>query len=284
VITHDLTTPIDLVTKNEIGDINYVLNLASESHVDRSISEPRDFILNNTNLILTMLELARASDNLKLFIQMSTDEVYGPAAEGHNHAEWETQYPSNPYSASKAAQEDISYSYWRTYGLPIVITNTMNIFGERQDTEKFIPLIIRNITKQLPVLVHAQKLNNNEWKSGSRYYLHARNQADALKFILDKCDQIDTIYKNNNKVMEKFNIVGEKEVSNEIIVKLISKIMNAESNITYIDFHSARPGHDLRYALNGDKMKKLGWKPPLPFEESLRRTVNWYVNNTSWII
>jgi dTDP-glucose 4,6-dehydratase len=84
--------------------------------------------------------------------------------------------------------------------------------------------------------------------------------------------------------MEKFNIVGEKEVSNEIIVKLISKIMNAESNITYIDFHSARPGHDLRYALNGDKMKKLGWKPPLPFEESLRRTVNWYVNNTSWII
>lgn len=283
VITHDLTTPIDLVTKNEIGSIDYVLNLASESHVDRSIVEPRDFILNNTNLILTMLEFARASDNLKLFIQMSTDEVYGPAVEGHNHSEWETHYPSNPYSASKAAQEDISYSYWRTFGIPIVVTNTMNIIGERQDSEKFIPLIIRNVTKHLPVPVHAQKANNG-WISGSRYYLHARNQADALRFILDKCDQIDTVYKKNDKVMEKFNIVGEKEVSNESIVKLICEIMNVESNITYLDFHSARPGHDLRYALNGDKIKNLGWKPPVLFEESLRRTVNWYVNNPSWIV
>jgi dTDP-glucose 4,6-dehydratase len=284
VITHDLTTPIDLVTKNEMGNIDYILNLASESHVDRSIVEPRDFILNNTNLILTMLEFARASDNLKLFIQMSTDEVYGPAAAGHNHTEWETHYPSNPYSASKASQEDISYSYWRTFGIPIVVTNTMNIIGERQDTEKFIPLIIRNVTKQLPVLVHAQKINDNGWKSGSRYYLHARNQADALKFILDKCNQIDTVYQKNDKVMEKFNIVGEKEVSNDNIVKLICEIMNVESNITYLDFHSARPGHDLRYALDGQKMKNLGWKPPVPFEESLRKTVNWYVNNPSWIV
>jgi len=283
VITHDLTTPIDLVTKSEFGKINFILNIASESHVDRSISEPREFILNNTNLILTMLELARVSDNLKLFIQMSTDEVYGPAIDGHNHNEWETHLPSNPYSASKASQEDICYSYWRTFGIPLVITNTMNIIGERQDTEKFIPLTIRNIVKNLPVSVHSQKISNNHWKSGSRYYLHARNQADALKFIIEKSFQLNTKYEKSDKVMEKFNIVGEKEVSNEELVHLISEIMDTKPIINFTDFHSARPGHDLRYALNGNKINTLGWKPPVPFEESLKRTVRWYIDNPSWL-
>jgi dTDP-glucose 4,6-dehydratase len=283
VITHDLTTPIDLVTKNEIGNINYILNIASESHVDRSISEPREFILNNTNLILTMLEFGRVSENLKLFIQMSTDEVYGPASAGHNHVEWETHFPSNPYSASKAAQEDICYSYWRTFGLPMVITNTMNIIGERQDTEKFIPLIIRNIIKNRPISVHAQQINNTQWKSGSRYYLHARNQADALKFIIEKSSQIRTKYEKNDILLEKFNIVGEKEVNNESIVNLIGEIMNSEPNIKYLDFHSARPGHDLRYALDGRKISNLGWYPPISFEESLRRTVDWYIKNPLWL-
>lgn len=283
VITHDLATPIDQVTKNEFGKIDYILNIASESHVDRSISEPREFILNNTNLILTMLELARTSDNLKLFIQMSTDEVYGPAAEGHNHMEWETHLPSNPYSASKAAQENICYSYWRTYGIPLVITNTMNIIGERQDTEKFIPLIIKKISKNLPIPVHAQKINDFEWKSGSRYYLHARNQADALKFLIEKSNNIITKYEKSDKLMEKFNIVGEKEVTNEEVVNLIGKIMGVKPTINFLDFHSARPGHDLRYALNGNKINNLGWSPPVSFEESLKRTVKWYLNNPSWL-
>jgi dTDP-glucose 4,6-dehydratase len=283
VITHDLTTPIDKVTKNEFGKIDYILNIASESHVDRSISEPREFILNNTNLILTMLELARSNDNLKLFVQMSTDEVYGPATDGHNHKEWETHFPSNPYSASKAAQEDICYSYWRTYGIPLVISNTMNIIGERQDTEKFIPLIIKSIHKNLPIPVHAQKIDNSHWKSGSRYYLHARNQADALKFIIEKSNNIITKYEKSNNVMEKFNIVGEKEVSNETVVNLIGEIMGVKPTINFLDFHSARPGHDLRYALNGNKMNSLGWSPPVSFEESLKRTVTWYINNPSWL-
>jgi dTDP-glucose 4,6-dehydratase len=283
VITHDLTTPIDQVTKNEFGKIDYILNIASESHVDRSISEPREFILNNTNLILTMLELARSNDNLKLFVQMSTDEVYGPALEGHNHMEWETHFPSNPYSASKAAQEDICYSYWRTYGIPMIITNTMNIIGERQDTEKFIPLIIKRIHGNLPIPVHAQKIDDSQWKSGSRYYLHARNQADALKFIIEKSSKISLKYGNENNVMEKFNIVGEKEINNESVVNLIGEIMGVKPTINFLDFHSARPGHDLRYALNGDKMNNLGWNPPVSFEESLKRTVKWYLNNPSWL-
>lgn len=283
VITHDLTTPIDIITKNEIGNINYILNIASESHLDRSILNPREFILNNTNLVLTMLEFGRVCDHLNLFIQMSTDEVYGPAAIGHNHLEWETHLPSNPYSASKSAQEDISYSYWRTYGIPMVITNTMNIIGERQDTEKFIPLIIKNISERLPIPVHARRIDNTHWKSGSRYYLHARNQADALKFIIEKYDQINSKYEKNDKLMEKLNVVGEKETSNELVVNLIGEIMDMKPNIEFIDFHSARPGHDLRYALNGTKLKDMGWHPPVLFEESLSRTVKWYINNPSWL-
>ena len=146
IITHDLSAPFTEQTKKRIGKVDYILNIASDSHVDRSIEEPVPFIQNNVNIALNMLELAREV-KAKIFLQFSTDEVYGAAPLGHNHKEWEAILPSNPYSASKASQEAIAVSYWRTYGVPVVITNTMNVFGERQDTEKFLLCVFQTLTK-----------------------------------------------------------------------------------------------------------------------------------------
>jgi dTDP-glucose 4,6-dehydratase len=282
VITHDLTTPIDSITAHEIGKIDIIISMASESHVDRSILEPRNFILNNTNLILTLLEYSRSLDSLKMFLQISTDEVYGPALVGTSHKEWDTYYPSNPYSASKAAQESICYSYWRTYGIPMVITNTMNIIGERQDKEKFLPMTLSKLIKHEPVLVHGAQIGNH-WISGSRYYLHARNQADALKFLIQNIEKLSLIYQSGISELQKFNIVGEKEVSNEQMVIMLAKLVDKTPTVIFEDFHSSRPGHDLRYALDGTKLKNFGWTPPVPLEQSIEKTVKWYLNNISWL-
>lgn len=284
VFTHDLNVPIDAVTASEFGDINFIINMASESHVDRSITNPREFFINNVNLVLTVLDYARNCSALEMMIQISTDEVYGPAPIGHNHKEWESYFPSNPYSASKASQESACYAYWRTYGIPLLITNTMNIIGERQDKEKFVPMTISNLISNKNVPVHAKLDSGGKWEVGSRYYLHARNQADALRFLVEKSSQLDLVYRNSSKPLEKFNVVGEQELRNDEVVNLVAKFLGIESKIEYTDFHSSRPGHDLRYALDGTKLKDFGWVPPIPLEKSIERTVQWYQKNTNWLL
>jgi len=286
VVTHDLASPIDPITAKEFGDPDVIINMASESHVDRSITEPRPFVENNVALALTLLEYARTLPNLKTFIQIGTDEVYGPAPKGVNHPEWSPQVPSNPYSASKSAQEAIAISYWRTFNVPVILTNTMNIIGERQDVEKFVPLIIRSIQQEIPVPVHAIE-DQGEWKPGSRFYLHARNQADALRFLISHFAETPHRYTDGLERPERFNVRGETEISNDEMVVLIAKFLgitkSKEELVKFINVEGTRPGHDLRYALNGDKLVALGWKPPVPFEKSLERTVQWTVRNPIWI-
>lgn len=275
IITCDLTSPISSLTSREFGKIDFVINAASESHVDRSIQEPGPFIVNNVSLICNILDWARES-NIEKFIQISTDEVYGPAKPGHFHKEWfDLHYPSNPYSASKSAQESIAFSYWRTYGIPLVITNTMNIIGEMQDTEKFVPMVMKKIHNGEVVPIHGSK----DGEIGSRFYLHARNKADGLLHILN---QDFPVYGESDKP-EKFNIVGEKELNNLQMAQMISEIMGKKLNYEIVDFHSSRPGHDLRYALDGNKMKNIGWVPPITIEKSLETTVNWTLNNPEWM-
>lgn len=286
VVTHDLTTPIDSITAKEFGDPDVIINMASDSHVDRSITDPRPFVENNVSLALTLFEYARTLPNLKTFIQIGTDEVYGAAPEGINHPEWSPQVPSNPYSASKSAQEAIAISYWRTFNIPVILTNTMNIIGERQDVEKFVPLIIRSLQQDIPVSVHALE-KEGHWKSGSRFYLHARNQADALRFLITHFLGTPHKYTDGLERPERFNVRGETEISNDEMVMLIAGFLgiNKPKNeiVNFIDVEGTRPGHDLRYALNGDKLIALGWKPPVAFEKSLERTVNWTVKNPIWI-
>lgn len=276
VVVHDLTAPISPIMAKKLGQIDYVINTASESHVDRSIDEPREFIDNNVQVMLTMLEYIRQYPVSK-FIQISTDEVYGPADVGHNHKEGEPHKPSNPYSASKAAQEDICYAYWRTYDLPICITNTMNIIGELQDPEKYIPKVIRSVLHNETVTVHA---NHDGSIVGSRYYLHARNQADALLFILNNCDM--PLYGSGEDIA-RYNVVGDTEVTNLELATMVSHIIGMPLKYELIDFHSSRPGHDLRYALDGTKLAEAGWRQPYSLQDSLERTVKWFQAHPEWL-
>jgi dTDP-glucose 4,6-dehydratase len=222
-----------------------------------------------------MLEYIREYP-VKKFVQISTDEVYGPAEDGYSHREFDPHRPSNPYSASKASQEDICYSYWRTFGLPIIRTNTMNIIGELQDPEKYIPMIIQRLQQGHPITIHASK----EGRIGTRFYLHARNQADALLFLLN---EVDPNKYEGGADMSAYHIVGEREVDNLELAQLVADAVGKPLTYELVDFHSSRPGHDLRYALDGSKMKALKWKPPIPFEDSLRRTVKWSLEHPEWI-
>lgn len=274
----DLSAPIDEPTISRIGRVDEIWNIASNSHVDTSIAAPGPFIQNNVALITNLLDYARKAKP-EVFLQMSTDEVYGPAPIGYNHVEWDTIKPSNPYSASKAAQEAICFSYWRTYDVPVVITNTMNIVGEMQDPEKFVPMAIRQLLNHKAVPVHVGSDN----EAGSRFYLHARNLADAWMTISN--NTIPALYSEGYSEPDRFHIVGEREVHNDTMVEMIADILEVEALIKREHFHKSRPGHDLRYALDGSKIKeRLHWEHPVPFEESLRKTVEWTIKHPEWLL
>ena len=271
----DLSAPISDTTRIRFGQVDEIWNIASSSHVDRSITDPVPFIQNNVNLILYLLEYAKVVKP-KLFLQMSTDEVMGPAPVGYNHKEWEPSLPSNPYSASKAAQEAVCISYWRTYEVPIIITCTMNLIGEMQDTEKFLPMIISKLTKGEPVPVHVSP----EGASGSGFYLHARNLASAWMYLSQ--NHSPQMYPTFDRP-SRFNIVGEKEVTNEGMVELVASALKVEPLMEKVNFHSSRPGHDLRYALDGSAIAKLGWKATVSLEDSIRKTVEWSLRHPEWL-
>lgn len=275
VMWHDLRAPIMDSLIERIGPVDYIINMASESHVERSIEDPNPFIMNNVALALNMLDYANVVKPEK-FIQISTDEVYGPAPDDYDFKEWDTYLPSNPYSASKAAQESIAVSYWRTYGTPVAIVNCMNAFGERQHSEKFIPLTINRLMNGVPVPVHAELIEPDTWVPGSRYWLHARNAADALLFILKRIEL--EAYPDSDRPT-KFNIVGEQELDNLQVVQKIASILSVEPKYEFVDFHTQRPGHDRRYALDGTKLHDAGWRPPFTLDQSLKKTVIWTLNH-----
>lgn len=276
VITHDLVSPLTERTTKELGKIDYILNIASDSHVNRSIEEPVPLVQNNVWLALNMLELAR---KLKpsLFLQFSTDEVYGVAPEGVDYPEWSSIVPSNPYSASKAAQEAIAIAYWRTYKVPLVITNTMNLVGQTQEPEKFVGQLIRKINNSEVVIIHGQ-----QGSIGSRFYIHARNAADAILYIVKNLPP--KLYEEDKIIVpDRYNVVGEVELDNLVLAKKVADMMGKELKYELVGFPADRPGHDKRYSLSGRKLAELGWKPPHTFDESLKSTVEWTLNNPSWL-
>ena len=215
-----------------------------------------------------LLEYARTLKTLKRFLCFSTDEVYGPALNDTLYTEDDRHNPKNPYSASKACAENICVAYENTYKVPVMIINAMNVIGERQLSEKFVPLAMKKILAGETIFIHTDKNH----VPGSRFYIHARNVADAVLHIL-KVGQVGQCY----------NIAGEQEVNNLDLVQMIAKIMDKELKYELVDFHSTRPGHDLRYGLNGSKLAELGWSPPKTFYESLSKTVLWTLNNPQWL-
>lgn len=279
IVTHDLTAPFSELTKKKIGKIDYIISMASLSDVEASIQNPVAFFQNNTALVLNLLEYAKETKP-EAFIQISTDEVYGPTTgKNDGYEEWATLLPSNPYAASKAAQEMAAIAWWRSYGIPLIITNTMNNFGEMQSPSKYPVMIQKALANDETIQIHSIGE-----EIGSRSYIHSRNFADALIFLLKNVKpHIHTPGKVDRP--DRFHIAGTKQVDNKELVQLIAKLMGKEDTFKYemVDVHSTRPGHDPHYGLNADKIAKLGWTPPLTFEESLKNTVEWQQENSEWI-
>ena len=250
----------------EIGDVDYVIHNGAESHVLRSFQYPRTFAESNIIGTLNVLEAARKLEPQK-FIYVSTDEVFGPAL-GKSFKENDSLRPTNPYAATKASGEFLAYSYFRSFGLPVVISRTMNMFGERQHPEKCVPLMIRKILRGEPVPVHAVE-TDRQWISGARHWLHARNQANALAFLL-----------NWGVPGEKYNIGGEERTNLEIF-QIIARTIGVLAQYEWA--HPLGPVHDFDYCLDDAKIRAMGWKPPRDFEESLRETVRWTVAHPDWL-
>ena len=271
----DLCCPVSEKLRKDMGHIDYMLHLAAISDVQFSVENPVYSIKNNVDSTLVMLELARELKP-EIFVQFSTDEIYGPVEGDEAHAEWDTHKPSNPYSASKAATEDIAYAYWRTYDVPVIITNTMNNFGEAQSASKF-PAIVQTLVNADKTV----KIHGDETEIGSRFYIHSRNVADAILWILDKgahLHQPGTLDEPH-----KYHIVGNERLNNLELAQMIAGFMGKELKYEFQDFHKDNPGHDIHYGMSDSKLRPGGWNPPQSLEESLRNTVIWQMENDKWL-
>jgi len=253
-----------------------VIHLAAESHVDRSISNPMEFVYTNIIGTVTLLNAARAQwkDNFegKRFYHISTDEVYGSLGDEGFFTE-ETAYdPRSPYSASKASSDHMVRAYYHTFGLPVVISNCSNNYGPNHFPEKLIPLMINNIIHNKPLPVYGEGKNVRDWL-----------------YVVDHARAIDIIFHKGGSG-ETYNIGGHNEWTNIDLVKLLCHIMDVKlgrpegTSEKLISFVKDRAGHDLRYAIDSSKLsKELGWQPSLQFEEGLEKTVDWYLSNEKWL-
>lgn len=277
IVFHDLKAELNPLIKSQIGDVDFIFHLAAGSHVDRSIEYPMEFVMDNVVGTCNILEYARTQENLKRFIYFSTDEVFGPAPDGIKYKETDRYNSTNPYSASKAGGEELAVAYENTYGVPVYITHTMNVFGERQHPEKYIPMCIKKIRDDETVTIHS---DSTKTIPGSRHYIHAEDVADAVLFLADK-QFIETTY--GDAKCPKFNIVGSEELNNLELAQIIAEAQGKELKYELVDFHSSRPGHDLRYALDGSKMKQLGWEPSKSVRERIADVTKWTLENDNWI-
>jgi len=270
-VFHDLKAELNPQIVSTIGDVDIILHLAAGSHVDRSIEFPMEFVLDNVVGTGHILDYARKLPNLERFIYFSTDEVFGPAPNGVNYGEYDRYNSSNPYSASKAGGEELAVAFANTYKMPIYITHTMNVFGQRQHPEKYIPVCIKRTRDGEKITIHSDPTKTIP---GSRYYIHASDVAEALLFILNLKDQCNG---------SKYNVVGKEEINNLQLAQLIAGAQGKELIYELSDFHSARPGHDLRYALSGDLLRSLGWEPKVSLTERIGEVVQWTLANDRWL-
>ena len=278
VIHHDLKAELNPEITSTIGKVDYISHLAAGSHVDRSISYPLEFVMDNVVGTAHILDYARKLDSIEQFAYFSTDEVFGPAPKGINYKENDRYNSTNPYSATKAGAEELVVAFENTYQLPCIITHTMNVFGERQNPEKYIPMVIKKVRDGGKVTVHA---NKDKTVAGSRHYIHAEDVAEALLFLYNY--DITTIEPDDTGAKcQKFNIVGKNEIDNLQLAQFIADTQSKKLIYEMVDFHSQRPGHDLRYALDGSKMKKMGWEPQSAFDR-LESTIDWTLKNDRWL-
>lgn len=255
----------DIVDPDAVRDAmegcDAVVNFAAETHVDRSLLGDASFIETDVRGVFVLLEEARRRGGISRFIQISTDEVYGSIAEG-SFTEESALNPRNPYAASKAGGDRLAYSYWASYGLPVVITRASNNYGPYQYPEKLIPLFVTNAIDEEPLPLYGDGRNVRDW-------LFVRDHAAAIDFLLEAGEPGET-----------YNVAGGNEAENiEITRRVLAILGRPESLIRFVD---DRPGHDRRYSLDAGKLARLGFRSTTPFEEGLAETVRWYRDREDW--
>ena len=272
----DLVDALALTNLFNEYQFDSVIHLAAESHVDRSITNPLEFVMTNVvgtvNLLNAAKECWKGNMEGKLFYHVSTDEVYGSLHDGGFFLETTPYDPQSPYSASKASSDHFVRAYQNTYKIPVVLTNCSNNYGPNQFPEKLVPLFINNIRNNKPLPVYGKGENVRDWL-----------------YVVDHARAIDVVY-HNGKIGETYNIGGFNEWTNIGLIKVICSTMDkilgrpigeSENLITYV---TDRAGHDLRYAIDANKiMKELGWEPSLQFEEGIEKTIHWYMDNQQWM-
>lgn len=275
----DLSLPIPPGVDREIAGVDYVIHAAAETHVDNSITDPLPFITSNVVGTHNLLWWARdrAFRLIRRIFLVSTDEVYGPAKFDEDVKGFDENAPyrpANPYAAAKAGGEAVGMAYANTYGLPITIVNTMNLIGERQHHEKMVAKCIRAALTGDEMPIHADA---TQTRSGSRFYLHCRNYASALLFLIERSQD------RLREMPRKIHVAGEREIANSVLADLIADYVGKPIHKKLVSWHASRPGHDLRYALDDSLIRSMGWVQPLTLDESLKKTVSWYLNNRSWL-
>ncbi|MGC9048628.1 MAG: dTDP-glucose 4,6-dehydratase [Patescibacteria group bacterium] len=237
-----------------------IINFAAQTHVDRSILDPFEFVRTNILGVHILLEAVKKY-RVKKYVQISTDEVYGSITRG-KFRETDNLNPSSPYAATKASADLLALSYFKTFNLPVLITRSSNNYGPYQYPEKLIPLFITNLLENKKVPLYGTGRNVRDWL-----------------YVLDNCSAIDLVLRKG-KIGEIYNIGGDREKENIEIAKVILKILGKTEE--WIEYVKDRPAHDFRYALDSSKIKKLGWRPKYKFEEAIEKTIKWYKENQDW--
>lgn len=290
ILFHDLQGPISPQTDAAMGPIDYVFSIASDSHVDRSLEEPVEFMQRNVAIITNVAEWARHRP-IEALVHLSTDEVYGPAHDGQAHREWmDPIKPSNAYSASKAAQEAYLFSQWRSADLPLVILNLMNQIGQTQDPEKFVPRVLSAAVKGTELLIHAAP----DGTIGSRMYMHPKCLASAMVFAVGyTTNEEGSVYQSGISESLRYSLGGDlpfrfhvagTEIRNDQLALLVADHAGRELNWRAVDAKTSRPGHDLRYALDDSKIRSWGWTPPMGLADAVRETVEWTLQHPEWLL
>ena len=252
----DAAVAAPLVQESEI-----VVHFAAETHVDRSIMDAGEFITTDVYGTFVLLQAARSAPRLRRFIQISTDEVYGSVPEGASR-ETDELRPRNPYAASKAGADRLAYSFWATHGVPVVVTRASNNYGPNQFPEKVIPLFVTNAIDNIPVPLYGDGLNVRDW-------LHVTDHCQALDLLIER-----------GQPGEVYNVGGDNEVRNVDLTHQILALLDQPASL--IKHVPDRLGHDRRYALDTGKLRGLGWMPQVAFDDGLRETVAWYLQNEWW--
>lgn len=283
VVYHDLRAEINPQLAKQIGNVDYIVHMAAGSHVDRSIQNPVQFVQDNIIGTCNILEYARHYlPNLEKFIYFGTDEIFGSAPEGIDFKEYDRYNSRSPYSASKAAAEELCVAYENTYKMPIYCTHVMNTYGERQNPEKFIGIVINKLLNDEVVSIHGDESGRH---SGLRHWIHVDDVVDATLFIMNLLPYSFPLPENNEGITcPKFNITASEELSNLEVAQAIASVMGKELKYKIVGNDSQRPGHDFRYSLSGEYLSSLGWKPTHTFNGRIQQVVSWTLRNRHWLL